>query len=198
MNTEQGEIYKITNIINNKIYIGKTKNGIARYKRHMTNAKSINKKLSTECPIFYEDIRKFGKQNFKYEVICECQIEQLKQLEEKYIKLYKSYDEMIGYNFLCGMKKPIDKIRLKKYCESKQMSNSKRAEDGKLKKKDIEIPPNIYYRKSKIKDKEIEGYFIQIKINGILYTKMFGSSKISLEKKLDLAKNFLNELKSKK
>lgn len=42
---------------------------VRRFKRHMLNAFSINEKSSKDCSIFYDAIREFGKENFKYEVL---------------------------------------------------------------------------------------------------------------------------------
>ena len=57
-------IYKITNLINNKIYIGKTKKDIeTRFKEHLQNA--IN-----DCQYnLSKAIRKYGIDNFNIEMI---------------------------------------------------------------------------------------------------------------------------------
>lgn len=59
-------IYKITNKTNGEIYIGKTKNKdpIKRYKRHLTNAFKYEQQT-----YLYKAMRKYGKDNFKFEVI---------------------------------------------------------------------------------------------------------------------------------
>jgi hypothetical protein len=68
------EIYKISNIINNKVYIGKTKKYYQnnpfgfenRFKNHIICAFSKSKK--NDCPKLYNAIRKYGKDNFKTEL----------------------------------------------------------------------------------------------------------------------------------
>lgn len=56
-------IYKITNTINEKSYIGKTTKSIeSRFKQHMHNSKNGNTYL-------YKAIRKYGKDKFKIELI---------------------------------------------------------------------------------------------------------------------------------
>lgn len=58
------DIYKITNKINNKIYIGKSQECYKqRFKEHTTSALSG----STKCPKLYNAMRKYGIENF----ICE-------------------------------------------------------------------------------------------------------------------------------
>ena len=57
------EIYKITNLINGKIYIGyTTKTAERRFSEHWCDRKSIN------C-IFHRALNKYGKNNFKVETI---------------------------------------------------------------------------------------------------------------------------------
>ena len=51
-----GYIYKITNIENNKVYIGQAKNIKRRFARHINDA--VNNKLDTH---FCRAIRKYGK-----------------------------------------------------------------------------------------------------------------------------------------
>ena len=58
-------IYKITNIQNNKVYIGQSIRPIEqRFKRHINDA--INNKLDTH---FARAIRKYGKDSFRIETI---------------------------------------------------------------------------------------------------------------------------------
>lgn len=60
-------IYKITNNINNKIYIGKSKNPYKRFSTHKTLA--IKYKGLYECTKLYRSIRKYGKENFSLEIL---------------------------------------------------------------------------------------------------------------------------------
>lgn len=98
----KGYIYKIENELNNKCYIGQTKNQkgyIERWKQHIKSSeKMINNKL-------YNAIRKYGIDNFKFEII-EC-VELnfyndciLDELEIKYVTKYDSYRN--GYNSTLG------------------------------------------------------------------------------------------------
>ena len=61
-----GVIYKITNKINDKVYVGQTTRPyIQRFERHLRDAK--NNVLPTN--FFHNAIRKYGRDNFKTEVI---------------------------------------------------------------------------------------------------------------------------------
>lgn len=81
-----GYIYKITNIINQDFYIGQTKCKLnARFRTHKSNAKSskyINNK-------FYNAVLKYGINNFKINVLEECNNEELDNKEIYYIDLLK-------------------------------------------------------------------------------------------------------------
>lgn len=88
-----GEIYKITNIQNNKCYIGQTIKPVElRFNRHINDA--MHNVLDTH---FARAIRKYGPTNFKLEIIdnAESQLE-LNQKEQYWIRYYNSVLE--GYN----------------------------------------------------------------------------------------------------
>ena len=86
-------IYKITNIQNNKIYIGQTIRPVEqRFHRHINDA--LNNILNTH---FARAIRKYGKDNFVVEIIDTAQTQdELNQKERYWIQYYNSVQE--GYN----------------------------------------------------------------------------------------------------
>lgn len=86
-------IYKITNIQNNKVYIGQTIRPVEqRFQRHMTDA--MHNILDTH---FARAIRQYGPTNFSYLIIDTAQTqEELNQKEQYWIKYYNSVKE--GYN----------------------------------------------------------------------------------------------------
>ena len=86
-------IYKITNIQNNKVYIGQTIRPIEkRFKRHLNDA--LNNILDTH---FARAIRKYGKDSFIIEKIDNAQTQdELNQKERYWIRYYNSVKE--GYN----------------------------------------------------------------------------------------------------
>ncbi|QIW89770.1 homing endonuclease [Bacillus phage Izhevsk] len=61
-----GIIYKVTNLINNKIYIGQTVEELKERQRKHFYSCDNNKDANT---VFYNSIRKYGKENFKWEII---------------------------------------------------------------------------------------------------------------------------------
>lgn len=91
-----GYIYKITNNINDKVYIGKTErvNPQTRWKEHI---KSANRE---ECKrrALYKAINKYGVENFTFTVIEET--DNCEEREKYYIALYDTYKN--GYNETLG------------------------------------------------------------------------------------------------
>lgn len=83
VNKTYGRIYLITNLINNKQYVGQTVNSIkTRFYKHCWNAKN-NKQLSMAIT---RAIRKYGKENFKIEeIIIAKNQEELNYFEGFYI-----------------------------------------------------------------------------------------------------------------
>lgn len=93
-----GYIYKITNAINKKIYIGFTTKTIQeRFKTHIANAQHhINRRL-------YDAMNHYGYGNFEIEALEEnSSIDELKQREIFWIKFFNSTDPKIGYNMTEG------------------------------------------------------------------------------------------------
>lgn len=86
-------IYKITNIQNNKVYIGQTIRPVEqRFHRHINDA--LNNILDTH---FARAIRKYGKENFIIEIIDTATTQdELNQKERYWIRFYDAVDK--GYN----------------------------------------------------------------------------------------------------
>jgi len=74
-------IYKITNIKNNKFYIGSTNNLIRRKKEHF----SLLKRNKSHCKILQRAYNKYGELYFTFEVLAYCPIEYLFKLEQWFV-----------------------------------------------------------------------------------------------------------------
>lgn len=90
-------IYKIENKINGKIYIGQSINIKIRWQQHEREANSNRR----SAPL-YNALRKYGIDNFTFEVLEECPQEMLNEREIFWIAHYKSNDRDFGYNVLAG------------------------------------------------------------------------------------------------
>jgi len=86
-------IYKLTSP-SGKIYIGQSRN----IKRRLTDYKKLRCKKQQAL---YNSLVKYGYDNFIVEIIEECTLEQLNDLEELYIRIYKSLTPN-GYNLTTG------------------------------------------------------------------------------------------------
>lgn len=88
----KGIIYKITNKVNGKSYIGQTRYTIDfRWRQHQ------HKKDNT---YFHNAIHKYGIENFSIEILEECNIEDLSSKEIFYIAKYDTFNN--GYNLTIG------------------------------------------------------------------------------------------------
>ena len=80
-------IYKITNLVNGKVYIGASKNIEKRWCAHRNGHSDLAKEFQT-----------FGLDNFKFEILLECPEDMLCQWERDMICLYDADDPEKGYN----------------------------------------------------------------------------------------------------
>ena len=94
-------IYKVTNLINNKIYIGKTQATIkTRRNSHKTAAR---KKDKNDYFYIHRAMNKYGFENFKIEPIALCDANfEASKTEKLFIKILKTRDRSIGYNLTDG------------------------------------------------------------------------------------------------
>jgi len=93
-----GYIYKITNIKNNKCYIGVTtqKNPNDRWNAHKSSIRN-----GRGCPLLMKAFNKYGESSFTFEVIIICFDEDVFKFENEYIKKYNSASPH-GYNVAEG------------------------------------------------------------------------------------------------
>jgi group I intron endonuclease len=101
-------IYSITNNVNGKVYVGQSRQGLARRKgehMHRFNRGERDHKL-------YLAMRKHGVENFRFDVLCHClKPEYLDEMEACYIAQFNSFNR--GYNMTCGGDSISDETREK-------------------------------------------------------------------------------------
>lgn len=180
-------IYKITNKINGKIYIGQTIHTVEeRVQRHLRDALLYN--INTH---FYKAIKKYGMESFTYEAIDFAKTKQgANEKECFYIKTLDTTNHAIGYNSTPGgdggntyLNKTETELNQIKSKISKSNSGGNNGNSRKLKMKNIitneiiffdsgsdclrylqsqfgEIPDRIYFRHIKMANRYgIQGVF---------------------------------------
>lgn len=88
-------IYMVVNMVNNKKYIGQSKNIRKRFQSHHL----VDYKNENNCNYntkFYQAIRKYGIDNFEVIILKLCKEEELDDLEVKFIKEFDTFKN--GYN----------------------------------------------------------------------------------------------------
>lgn len=109
-------IYKVTNNISGKIYIGFSSNFIKRKSQHKKYV------LDGTGFVLHDAIRKYGWDNFEWEIIYESWDRNhcLKEMEPYFIKEYKSSILENGYNMTRGGERGPDKIKRKPLTEEQR------------------------------------------------------------------------------
>ena len=154
-------IYKYTNKINNKIYIGQTR--MSLLKRAKYNGSGYK-----HCPHFYSAIQKYGWENFIPEILEVVSENEADDKEKYYIKLFNSIQN--GYNIDYGghiQKHRSEETRRKMSEAGKGMKNS-RARNVYVNG----IPTNKtirdYARENRISENTLKSWCIKRK-NGFSY-----------------------------
>lgn len=124
-------VYKIINLINNKIYIGISRKNSINSINYFGSGKAI--KLA---------IKKYGKENFKKEIIEEdtnFKYSDLQRLEKYYIKKLNSKEKKIGYNISDGGDGNFGEVN---GMYGKKHSKESKLSISKTRKKKIKLDPN--------------------------------------------------------
>lgn len=117
------KIYMHRNLINNKVYIGQTRDDLKRRFKSGYGYRS--------SPHFYASIQKYGWNNFEHTILEEnLTADQANERERFWIQVFRSTEEEYGYNLTSGGRGQPEKrsnkiLRKKVYCkETKQCFDS--------------------------------------------------------------------------
>ncbi len=139
-----GVIYRITNKVNGKVYVGQTRQDpVKRFRDHVFRCKG-NRHLNSA-------VKKYGEENFTFRILCEvhCAEQDFLDLAEVYfIEYYDSLNKLKGYNMRAGGRNitssrpshtgyfsKIDKAKLQKLSQEsivvRKLKKEKRLQDFK-------------------------------------------------------------------
>ncbi len=95
------KVYIITNNINGKKYVGRTKKSIER--RFICHKSCVNND-NYKCPQLHNAMKEYGVDNFSIEEILRCDKSMVKYYEKKMIMVYNTIED--GYNIIEGQDLP--------------------------------------------------------------------------------------------
>jgi hypothetical protein len=194
------EIYKITNQINQKIYIGQAVSHILNHKKyrpygmegrfrcHISEAFSSKK---NQCHYLNNAIRKYGPENFTLHLLCNCKMEDADHIEKEEISKNNSLFPY-GYNLNTGGKASSHTDESKKRVSKGVMNH--------FKEKKFQSFAGINLIDM---DGDYDKYVRPLRRNNIQYgwyvyiqrkKADFGGTHISLEESKKMAKDFILEL----
>jgi hypothetical protein len=151
------QIYKITNLKNNKVYVGQAVSHILNHKRyrpygmvgrfncHVSEAFSEKTK---QCHYLNSSIRKHGRENFTVELLCNCLMEDADRIETEEILKHNSLFPT-GYNLKTGGQHftPTEESRRRVSVGVIKMTDEKKLEKYENVIFDVETPDNTFIKK---------------------------------------------------
>jgi group I intron endonuclease len=184
---DRGKIYKITNKKNNKVYIGCTVTSLEkRYQEHIYRCFKTDYKSK-----LYNSIKKYGEENFTIELIEECEIGRIYEIEKKYIKQYDSFKN--GLNSTLGGEGCLGYVHSPEI-RKKISKNVKNGNSHKGKTYDILYGQGGQKEKEKRKE-SVKKYWEELGEEDRI--KRIEKSKEQLRNKSSFSVEFIKELKTK-
>lgn len=193
----KGEIYILTNKTSNKSYVGQAMKYVSlnnqkwgtegRWKSHVKEA--LNGKKD-HCRILNNAIRKYGSEDFEVKKICDCFLEEMDDMERKYIAEYNTVYPN-GYNMTYGGQYSKEDSTITK--EEKKIANEKKEHSEKTKEK-ISKGQLGNRRTTKVRryeeDNNLPKYITTGRRNGVITCYIINSFPIGTDKKDYIKKSF--------
>jgi hypothetical protein len=207
------EIYKITNNVNKKVYIGQAVSHIlknnkliphgtyGRFKKHLQEALGYNN-TKYSCRNLNNSIKKYGENNFTLQLLRNCSLEEANSIESEEIIKHNSLAPN-GYNLTTGCKSFCPSIEFRRNISSGLINTLVDKRIERIMKYKINITDNYeMYITPKYRDKTQCGWRIRIKDIVITDTKIspnkeleFTSQLLTLEENKLRAFEFLKNIK---
>lgn len=165
----KGIIYKVTNLINGKCYIGKTTQKFVKRKNNHIRHASNN----LDSFYFHNALRLYGIENFKWEIIYECDEILLDIMETFKIMVCHSHiSEGKGYNMTWGGEGQFGRIVADetKRNISKKLKGRKLTEEHRIKViEGLKGRKMTEYNKKRLFDVHVKSYIIEVISTGKIY-----------------------------
>lgn len=188
-------IYKVTNTINGKVYIGQTILSISK-------RWSLHKSPNSNCTVLRKAIQKYGPENFTIEEIDGANsLSELNYLETHYICKFNSLDRNVGYNLKSGgdnskhsqsTKEKISKAMKGRVFTKEHIENKRKANLGK------KIPKKVREKISKTLTGRKRAYKIKCIDNGKIYFNYIEAAEELGIKRQNIADFFYGKTKTAK
>lgn len=121
-------IYEIRNIINNKTYIGSSKNLNHRRSTHFYDLRNNKHKN----PHLQKSFNKHGENNFIFSILKECKLEDLISQEQYFLDILKpEYNILKIAGSSVGIKRPDQSIRIKEFNKNRTVSKQTKLRTSK-------------------------------------------------------------------
>jgi group I intron endonuclease len=158
-NSKEGIIYKIKNSLNNDFYIGSTGNLKKRYYTHLNDIRS-NKNT---CIKLIRSVNKYGEQNFIFEIIEKCNINELLTREQYYLDILNpkyNISKIAGSNL--GIKRTKE-TKLKKSISQKENWKKEEYREKHLKELSKNWKKGSLHKMAKLTEEDVKK--VKIKLN---------------------------------
>jgi group I intron endonuclease len=96
---KKGTIYKITNLVNGKVYLGQTTQEFNKRMNQHKYELNTNRHHNNHLQSAWD---KYGEESFSFEMILTCTIDDLDKYERYWIEFYHSMNSKHGYNKEAG------------------------------------------------------------------------------------------------
>ena len=198
-------IYTITNLINNKIYVGFCTNLFERYKNHKYELFGNRHKNSH----LQNAVNKYKIENFLFEILEECDEIYLASQENYWCNLLNVHNRKYGYNIQPthpnNIKKHSEETKLKIRTNTKGIKKSeetkKRMSEGmKGKPKSLDHRKNLSLARTSMKISKTTAEALKLSNTGRIHSKEEKIKRANANKKIiiqmDLNNNFIKEWNS--
>lgn len=152
-------IYKIKNLLNGDFYIGSTQNLVKRYYTHLYDMR----KNRNTCVKLVRAVNKYGEENFSFEIIEKCNIDNILICEQHYLDtLTPKYNISRKAGSNLGIKRS-EEVKLKKSILQKEKWGNEEYRNNHLKELSKNWKKGSSHKMAKITEEDVKKIKLKIK-----------------------------------